>query len=388
MSSRLVARVAWSMCLLAFVLIGMALALAALRGRTAGQLYTSEAFTVVFALGLPTVSAIILSRDPRNRVAWLLLAAGLCSAVTEVGWQYIHSGSTASRASLPGAALVGWFECWLWYGNLGLTVPALALFPHGRLPSPRWRWVIGASIVLWLPYLASAVALWPQRSPTLVAAFRAGHVPTVATFASATFNLIFIPFLGAILALLVRFRRSTGEEREQLRWFMYAAVVGLVFAVASNVPVEPIHSIGTALSWVPILLLSVSICVAITRYRLYEIDRIINRTIVYTLVSAAVAAVYGSIVLIIGLASPLTQSSPVVVAVSTLAAAALFGPARRRIQRFVDRYFNRARYDAEQTITQFGRTVQENVDLHTLETEVVAVVGTTMQPRHASLWLR
>jgi hypothetical protein len=376
------------MCVLAFVLVGTALTMAALRGITAGQIYTRESFTVVFALSLPLVSAIILTRNPRNPVAWLLMTAGLCSAFSEAGWQYIHFGSEASWGSWPAASFVGWLECWIWYGNLGLTVPVLALFPYGRLPSSRWRWVIGVSIVLWLPFLASAISLWPERSPHLVAAFRAGDVPAVATFANASFPLIFIPFLGATFALLTRFRRSTGEEREQLRWFMYAAVVGLIFAAASNVPLKPVSTVAASVSWVPILLLSISICVAITRYHLYEIDRIINRTIVYALVSAAIAGVYACSVLLIGIASPLKGSSPVVVAISTLAAAALFGPVRSRIQRLVDRYFNRARYDAELTIAEFGRTLQENIDLLTLEAEVVAVVGTTMQPRHASLWIK
>jgi hypothetical protein len=305
---------------------------------------------------------------------------------------------------LPWSRQVAWVGNWVWVPFHACIALMLLLFPDGRLPSPRWR------PVAWTIVVAGGVALVAAAchpGPLDVALFVEDAEVTARLtnpFGVATLGQLFEPSLLVLLlgaavgaaALLLRFRRSSGVERQQLKWVAYAALLfgieqgGLVLArLAGLVP-------DTGLPWLDVvtnftfIVFFVAIAVAVLRYRLYDIDRLINRTLVYGLLTALLAGVYAIVVLVLGqLFGALGDQPPSwLVAGATLAVAALFRPARRRIQAVVDRRFNRRKYDAAKTIDKFGARLREQVDLDTLSGELLAVVDQTMQPTTASLWLR
>jgi hypothetical protein len=342
-------------------------------------------------LAFAVVGALVAARQPRNSVGWLLLAVAVSMTVRLVGESYAIYALITAPGSLPGG-LYGAWVLWSWFGVVAILAIFLPLyFPTGRLLSPRWR------PVLWLgiAYLSSAVvsnALQP--GPTeLLAGVRPARNPVVYLPAVKPLldvigvaGLCLFPAVGgAIAALVVRFRRSRGIERQQLKWFTYAAALApLPFLVYEVVPGAFELLLAVTLPLVPI-----SVGIAILRYRLYEIDRIINRTLVYGLLTAVLGLGYaaGSLVsiLVVGVGS---GPPSWLVAAATLAAAAVFRPARRRIQAVVDRRFNRRRYNAAKIIQAFSGRLREQIDLDTLSSEVLAVVDQTMEPTRVSLWLR
>jgi hypothetical protein len=270
---------------------------------------------------------------------------------------------------------------------VGLLVCLLLLFPTGRPPSRRWWlfvWVVVAGVVLF----SVGAGLAPNRYeefPGVENPFGVAGLATVLGWIDGVGGVLFVAgFLGALASLVVRFARARGLERQQLKWFVYAA--GLGFALL----VLPIP-IPDFLKWTlaPVSL-SVAAAVAILRYRLYDIDRLINRSLVYGLLTAVLGLGYAGAVLLLGqLFGGVGERTPSwAVAGATLAVAALFQPARRRIQRAVDRRFNRRKYNAAQTIQAFSTRLREQIDLDTLSSELLAVVDQTMQPTQASLWLR
>jgi hypothetical protein len=308
-----------------------------------------------------------------------------------VGEGYAIYALITAPGSLPGG-LYGAWVLWSWFGVVAILAIFLPLyFPTGRLLSPRWR------PVLWLgiAYLSAAVVfnalqpgptVWlegvrPARNPVV-------YLPAVKPLLDVVgvAGLCLFPGVGgAIAALVVRFRRSRGIERQQLKWFTYAAALApLPFLVYEVVP-----GVFELLLAVTLPLVPISVGIAILRYRLYEIDRIINRTLVYGLLTAVLGLGYaaGSLVsiLVVGVGS---GPPSWLVAAATLAAAAVFRPARRRIQTAVDRRFNRRRYNAAMTIQAFSTRLRDEIDLDTLSTELRAVVGQTMEPTRVSLWLR
>jgi hypothetical protein len=337
------------------------------------------------------VGALVAARQPRNSVGWLLLAVAVCMTVRLVGESYARYALITAPGSLPGG-LYGAWVLWSWFGVVAILAIFLPLyFPTGRLLSPRWR------PVLWLgiAYLSSAVvsnALQPGPTEWLVGVRPARNPVVYLPAAKPLLDVIGVAGIcllpavgGAIAALVVRFRRSRGIERQQLKWFTYAAALApLPFLVYEVVPGLFAPLLALLLPLVPI-----SVGIAILRYRLYEIDRIINRTLVYGLLTAVLGLGYaaGSLVfiLVVGVG---TGPPSWLVAAATLAAAAVFRPARRRIQAVVDRRFNRRRYNAAKTIQAFSGRLREQIDLDTLSSEVLAVVDQTMEPTRVSLWLR
>jgi hypothetical protein len=276
------------------------------------------------------------------------------------------------------------------------TLFTLLLFPSG-LPSRRWRPVLWVSIVA-----VALVTVTAALSPTLEAAGRRVANPIgIAAFptdieATVPFQ-VFIAVLGlgiaaATVSVLLRFRRSRGEERQQLKWFAYAsALLAFMLVVSALFPALEQSAVSEVLFGLVILGIPISCGIAITRYRLYDIDRVINRTLVYATLTALLVGIYiGAAVGFGALVRSLTgqESNALVIAASTLAVAALFGPARRRIQGFIDRRFYRRKYDAAQTLEGFSSRLREQVDLEALSGELVGVVRETMQPAHVSLWLR
>jgi hypothetical protein len=387
MTARTAARLAWSLCAGCVVGGGGVVVLQLLNG-TSELGWAPLAALVAFAV----VGALVAARQPRNSVGWLLLAVAVCMTVRLVGESYAIYALITAPGSLPGGLYGAWLQ-WSWFGVVAILAIFLPLyFPTGRLLSPRWR------PVLWLgiAYLSSAVvsnALQPGPTELLVGYPRARNPVVYLPAAKPLLDVIGVAGLcllpavgGAIASLVVRFRRSQGIERQQLKWFTYAAALApWPFLVYELVP----GAFGLLLALL-LPLVPISVGVAILRYRLYEIDRIINRTLVYGLLTALLAAIYAGLVLSIGQLSGGIGIEPPswAVAVATLAVAALFQPARRRIQTGVDRRFNRRRYNAAQTIQAFSTRLRDQVDLDTLSSELLAVVDQTMEPTQVSFWLR
>jgi hypothetical protein len=355
-------------------------------------------------LAATTVGAILAARRPRNPIGWLVLAFGLSLVVYPFVAMYAATGLFVAPGRLPWIRQVAWVGNWVWVPFHACIALLLLLFPDGRLPSPRWRpvaWTIGVAGGLAL--VAAACYPGPLDVALMV---KDAEVTARLTnpLGVAALGQLFEPFLlvlllGAVVgavALLLRFRRARGIERQQLKWVAYAALLfgieqgGLVLGrLAGLVP-------DTGLPWLEVvtnftfIVFFVAIAVAVLRYRLYEIDRLINRTLVYGLLTALLAAVYAGLVLVGGLLSGgMGGELPSwAVAGATLAVAALFRPARRRIQAVVDRRFNRRRYDAARTVEAFSARLRDEVDLNMLSAELLTVVDQTMQPTRASLWLR
>jgi hypothetical protein len=292
---------------------------------------------------------------------------------------------------------MSWLGNWAWAPALGLFMTfALLLFPDGRLPSHRWRpvaWLSAASIVLIC--VPGGAWSWPQRGVGLVESNQEGleHAPRlVPLLGQAGILLMLLCGLASAVALLVRFRRSRGVERQQLKWFAFAGVVTVAGIVLIILPISyGLISPVSVLVALPVLVsMPVAAGVAIVRHRLYDIDRIINRTLVYGLLTTLLAAVYAGLVLILGQVFGGVGRDPPswAVAGATLAVAALFQPARRRIQAVVDRRFNRRKYNASKTVEAFSVRLRDEVDLDALAAELLAVADQTMQPTTVSLWLR
>jgi hypothetical protein len=343
-------------------------------------------------LSAATVGAVLASRRPRHPVGWLLLGCALSLTASGVISSYATYGLVARPGALPAAATVArYYIPATGPAALSLLSLVLLLTPTGSLPSPRWRWwaVITAATPV---ALVLVVAVAPGRlDPQLLLASspfsdRAlGGVLLVATrVALAVTTLTVVVAAGSLVG---RFRRAHGVERQQLRWVALGAALmvlaGPVLLVAVALE-SPILADWTSAVWV--MVLPVTVGAAILRYRLYDLDRIVSRTVAYGLLTLLLGGGYALVVL--GLGELLGRESPLVVAAATLAVAALFQPARRRIQAVVDRRFNRRRHDATRIIEGFGARLRDQVDLDTLTAELLAVVDQTMQPTQVSLWLR
>src|SRR5829696_6511260 len=348
-------------------------------------------FVVLGFLIATTVGALVASRRPGHPVGWLLLGFALSQTASGVISSYVAYGLVARPGALPAAHVVARYYPATGAAALALLSFVLLLTPTGSLPSARWRWwaVITAATPL---ALALVVAVVPGRlDPRLLLADSplsdralGGVVLAVTRVALAVTAVAVAVAAGS---LLVRFRRAQGVERQQLRWVALAAALMLLAGPVVLVPValeSPILVDWASAVWVAVL--PVAVGAAILRYRLYDLDRIISRTLAYGLLTLLLGGGYAAVVL--GLGQLLGRESPLVVAAATLAVAAVFQPARRRVQAVVDQRFNRRRHDTTRIIEAFGVRLRNEVDLDALHTELLAVVDQTMQPTQASLWLR
>jgi hypothetical protein len=297
------------------------------------------------------------------------------------------------------AAETSWLAQWIWAPGLGLILVFVPLlFPDGRAPSRRWRpvaWLGGLSVSL--ASVSGAIILWPERGPALVRSESPGEEGTSAVLfvvvERIAFPLMLVAGLAAVASLVFRFRRGRGDGRQQIKWFSYAAALTLSWTfVIDGLPDggPTFEAVTDAVGLVVAPSIPIAAGVAIFRYRLYDIDRVINRTLVYGALTASLALVYFGCV--VGLQYVFRAfaggNSSLAVVASTLAIAALFNPLRRGIQAFIDRRFYRRRYDAAKTLEAFSATLRDGMDLGFLTGNLVTVVGETVQPAHVSLWMQ
>jgi len=358
------------------------------------ELAQLNASTIPYLLAIvvaATVGAVLAGRLPRHPVGWLLLGVGLSVAGSGVTDGYARYGVVARPGALPAARWVAIYSPATTIVGLALVGYVLLLTPTGSLPSPGWRWwgrVAAAGPVAFVAALTVGPGLVIPPYDTVI------DPVTIVALAGAVLAAIvagfFLTVAGLVVgagSLVVRFRRARGTERQQLRWLALAAAAtgagAAVFGVgmAIGATAVPLFAAGICLALLPL-----ATGAAILRYRLYDLDRIVSRTLAYGLLTVLLGLGYAAVVL--GLGRLLPQGSSLVVAAATLAVAALFQPARRRVQAAVDRRFNRRRHDAGQVIAAFGARLRDQVDLDTLTAEVLAVVDQTMAPTRASLWLR
>ena len=394
MSRRTAAWLAWTMWALSVSLTVASLLLLALNlSHPDVHIFDFWLENTVAAAGFSTVGAVITSRRPNNTIGWLLNAAGFLLGLNHFSCEYAIYTSLAQSGSLAGGRAAAWLAFWLFVPPFALLVFMFLLFPTGRLPSSRWRWFAGFSVI------AASIAAVSMAFSSRVAYL--GPVPNPLGIESVRdIDRIVEPFLFTLLLLsassmFVRLHRAIGVERQQIKWFAYAAAVAVSGSIVG-------HSlfVATDASWlwwvgvipgiVGVLGMPVAMGIAILRYRLYEIDTLINRTLVYGSLTAMLVALYFSgIVVLQRVFVVLTgEQSTLAVVVSTLLIAALFNPLRRSMQSFIERRFYRRKYDAAKTLEAFSAKLRDETDLDALSDDLVGVVRETMQPAHVSLWLR
>jgi len=399
LSTRVASYLAWSLCAFSTTLAIPAVALGFSEGSDLVIVFSVAALGLVFAV----TGALIASRLPRNPIGWIFCTAAVLFEFSGFSDAYVAYGSQVSGL-LPGRVWVGWTSQWLTNAlSPALIILCFLLFPTGRLPSARWRplvWVVAVVAAVYAASVALAPGMlvdYPIENPVGIESARA-----LRTLADVAIQVLVIPLmLLSVVSLFLRLRLSSGVERQQLKWFAYAAallatdlvVVNVVFALFQGDIEREVSELLFFVIFITILSgMPVAIGVAILKYRLYEIDLLINRTLVYGSLTAMLAATYfGGVTVTQAIVRALTsqeQQPQLVVVVSTLVIAALFNPLRRRIQAFIDRRFYRRKYDARKTLEAFSAKLRDETDLDALNDELVSVVRETMQPAHVSLWLR
>lgn len=342
-------------------------------------------------LGFGAVGAVVAHRHPRNPVGWLFIGTAALMVVNYFCDSYATAVLSRSLQG-PGADLAAWLALWTWIPAIGLFTAFFVVFPTGAPPSPRWRWLLWATGAVHLMVIAAATLIPVRDGLNLLRAVTPADADRGEVL-SVVANVMTPPLVVlAIASLVVRFRRSRRHERQQLKWFSlaaatYALVLIGMFAVGGEDPmgvpaIATAHGVGT-------LALPLSAGVAILRYRLYDVDRVISRSVAWLLITLVVGGVYmGAVSLLMATVVPVTGGSSAAVAAATLAAAGIFGPARRRIQRAVDRRFNRARYNAATSVEMFSSQLRDHVEPERLGAELLSVVRATLQPVGTTLWLR
>jgi hypothetical protein len=357
----------------------------------AGNTGTASNVALIIAfLAFATMGAVVGARVPANPIGWLFLSIALLAALGVAAEYYAFHAEVQRPGSLPLALPVTWAYAWLWYPTVILLLFVPLLYPTGRVPGRRWRPLLIAEIA----FGAIVTALYmfdpgplddDKRLPGNPLGI--GALGTVVDHLSPVLALSAVGFIVlGIISLVLRFRRSRDVERQQIKIMAFAAAFVLVGIVVSTV--TP-WSGGDVVFAVTILLFPTAVGVAMLRYRLYDVDRVINKTLVYGALTVLLAGAYAGLVLASqALFSSFAGGSNLAIAISTLVVAAMFMPLRRRIQRFVDRRFYRGRYDAVRTLERFTARLREQVDLDAVQSDLLAVVHETMQPAQASLWLK
>jgi hypothetical protein len=392
MSRRTASWLAWSAWVSTLVAMTLALLLASRNVPTSSALVTVCLSFVILAFS--TVGALIASRRPENPIGWLFCCGALIWGLGELALEYGVYTLVTAPGAFPAGVWAAWFGAWArGIGGFFMVLFLLLLFPAGRLPSRRWRVVAWAAVgyvalftlASWLSPASQDFRLSSVRNPLGL------DLEIVNLFAGVIYLSLPLILLASGAAVIVRFRRSRGEERQQIKWFAYAvAVMVFLFTLGQSLGLTQVARVAPLVFAIPLVGLPVAAGIAILRYRLYDIDVVINRTLVYGTLTATLVAIYfGGIVLLQGVFVALTgEKSTLAVVASTLAIAALFNPLRHRIQSFIDRRFYRRKYDARRTLEGFSARLRDETDLGALNDHLVGVVAETMQPAHVSLWLR
>ncbi|MBA3635029.1 MAG: hypothetical protein M3514_14485 [Actinomycetota bacterium] len=400
MSTQEAAWLAWYLCAVSLLLTAFGLVfLVASQSLVSAPVYDYWLLNTVMAVSFSPVGALIAPRlPPRNPIGWLFCAIGLFGAMRLFAAEYAIATLLAVPGSwlsaLPGGEALAWVSSWVWVVHFGPFLFLALLFPDGRLPSIRWR-PFASLVALVVGGGAVAVALWPETAARFDAVNSPLGIEVAANVINPVETILYALALTAAASLLVRLIRSKGIERQQVEWFAYAVVLlaistTLAYVVSEAMDVRWLGWISSVLVIASIVGLPVAMSIAILRYRLYQIDSLINRTLVYGSLTAVLALVYFcTIVVFQRVLIVLTGQEPTLAVVaSTLVIAALFNPLRRRIQSFIDRRFYRRKYDARKTLETFSAQLRDETDLDALSNGLVGVVRETMQPAHVSLWLR
>jgi hypothetical protein len=398
MTPRAAGRLAWSMWALSSTLTAVSLLLLVLNAAHPDvDIFDYWVESIMISVSCSTVGALIASRRPENPTGWIFCALGLAAGIRHFCAEYAIYALLAEPGSFPFGGLLAWITSWIRVPYFSLFVYLALFFPNGRLPSSRWRWVA------WFTAFVVAVG-------TIAVAFSRGAtrglgpidnpfgIEGVAGVVTLTELLIFALGIVAGASLFVRLRHaSSWVERQQIKWFAFAITVTasgaiLTYVVGEAAGVEWVRRMGFVFVMVGLVGISTSVGIAISRYRLYEIDHIINRTLVYGTLTALLGVVYfGGVAMSEVIFRALTgeeHQPQLAIVASTLVIAALFNPLRRRIQGFIDRRFYRRKYDARKTLEALSVQLRNETDLASLSDDLVGVVRETMQPAHVSLWLR
>ncbi len=359
---------------------------------TTGQyelgLFGAVTFYLLF-VSFPVLGAVILRRIPGNALGWVFIFIGVVGGVGFFGQTYARLGFVVQPGRWPLAGVGAWLEQWYWYPTIGSLLGLLPLlFPDGRPLSTRWRivgWVAGINLGL----VTTGGMLERRLSGHGYSIDNPIGLPWITDVESTPlFELFTLVFMAcavlAILSLFLRYRRAKLEQRQQLKWFMFSITLMVLGSVAGDALDLP----DILFSFLLAALMG-SIAVSVLKYRLYNIDIIINRTLVYGLLTAALLGSY--LLIVFGLSrliDPVTQDSDIAIAASTLAVAAMFQPLRRRIQTFIDHRFYRSKYDATAALADFTARLRDEIDLEAVSADIRGVVSVTMQPAHTSLWIR
>ena len=403
MSKREAAWLAWYLCAVSLVMTAFGLSfLLVSQSRMGAPVFDYWLINTVIAVSFSPVGAVIAPRlPPRNPIGWLFCTIGFIGAVRLFVAEYAIATLLAEPGStllsrLAGGEALAWISSWVWVVHFGPFIFLALLFPDGRLPSSRWRpfaWFVALVVAAG----TVAVALWPETAARFDPVSNPLGIEVAMEVINPMETILYALALVAAASLVVRLRRSKGAERQQVKWFAYAVVMlatstTLAYVVSEALDVGWLGWVSSILVIASLVGLPVAMSVAILRYRLYEIDLLINRTLVYGALTAMLAALYfGGVATTEAIFRALTgqeEQPQLAIVVSTLAIAALFNPLRRRIQSFIDRRFYRKKYDARKSLEAFSARLRDETDLDALYQDLTSVVKETMQPAHVSLWLR
>ena len=380
------ARTAWVLAVLSLAMMAAGSIGDAFTGADEGTWFEDLALFVSFCT-FPVVGALVIGRSERNPLGWVMLGIGVFGGLTFVSMTYAYVAFTDDSVGLPFATLAAWLAGWTWFTTIQLVFPMLIFyFPNGQLLSKRWRPVIW---IAWAVVAITSIAPMFQARLKDLPTYNIDNPIGIAAIDDAEammgplFFVLAVLCVLAVVSLIVRFVRSSGTERLQLKWFTFAAVV-----LVGSIFLEEVFGTSGIFFSLGMIGLPIAMGMAILRYRLYEIDLIINRALVYGLLTGSAIFLYLGIVVALQLVvDSFTEESDLAVAASTLAVAALVRPLRGRIQSFIDRRFYRRKYNSAQALSGFAGRLRDEVDLNVVEGDVLSVLKDTVQPSHASVWL-
>ena len=389
MSERVLRRTAWA---LYASIVAMVVAGALLKGK----LTYDDIFGIPF-FAFATMGLFVATRQPHNPVGWVFMFVGLTPTLGFFTSSYAYR-SLQTADGLPGGTVMEWVSSWAWFPGIGLLITfGLLLFPDGKLPSFRWRrfpYIAAAYLFVVTASMAFVPGVMEPFDPTLPSNPNPFGLESAAgfmkTLEGVSFSLFPLFALVCASSLVLRFRRSGTEQRQQIKWFAYSALMLVLIVMFEDVFDLLLGSrVAELFFLVGMIFPSIGAGIGILKYRLFDIDVVINRTLVYVALTAALALIYLGVVVVMQSAlGRFTEDSDLAVAASTLAVAALFRPLRARIQAFIDHRFYRRKYDVQLTLESFSSRLRDTVDLDSLNEALVGVVGETMQPLHASVWIR